>query len=111
MKIKKLLILGITALSLGTLTVTTVQANSLPNYYSAYWLKTRTMHVKKAVYAYQINPSTWKTRQRKVLRANTKIKVANTANLSWVVKAKNLHHTHGYTWIIKGHYNTNWLKR
>lgn len=65
-----------------------VHASSLPGYDSSYWFKWRTKHVRKSVYVYQINPSTWKIRQRKILYKGTKIRLFNSANLSWTIKAR-----------------------
>lgn len=111
MSLKQCLALGITGISMGTAALqTNAIARSLPGYNSSHWYKTRTVHIRKAVYAYQINPRTWKTRSKKVLHVNTQIKIYNSANLSWVVSTASLHKTHGYTWVVKGHYNTSWLK-
>lgn len=94
-----------------TSTAATPASASLPGYYSSYWYKTRTMHVKKAVTAYQINPVTWKTHAKKHLKKGTKIRIANTANLSWTLKSSKLRTVHGYQWVVKKHYNTSWLRK
>lgn len=91
--------------------VATTALASLPGYNSSYWYKTRTMRVKKSVTAYQINPQNWKTHSKKRLKVGTKIKVYNSANLSWTLKSSRLKNTNGYVWVVKGHYNTNWLKK
>lgn len=84
---------------------------SLPGYNSSYWYKNRVVHVRKAVTAYQINPKNWKTRAKKHLKKGTKIRITNSANLSWTLKSSKLKATHGYVWVVKGHYNTKWLKK
>jgi len=91
--------------------VATTALASLPGCNSSYWYKTRTMHVKKSVTAYQINPQNWKTHAKKRLKIGTKIKVYNSANLSWTLKSSKLKNTSGYVWVVKGHYNTKWLKK
>ncbi|MCM2436661.1 hypothetical protein EFS54_01165 [Periweissella beninensis] len=68
------------------------------------------MHLKKAITAYQVNPKSWKVIKKIKLKANTRVTVANTANLSWIISANKLAKRHGYQWIIKKHYNTSWLK-
>lgn len=114
MKIKSYVSLALAAASIGSvlsLSSTQVHAKSLPGYNSSYWYHKHTVHVRKSVYAYQINPRTWKTHAKKVLKKNTRITVYNSANLSWVVSSSKLHKISGYTWVVKGHYNTNWLKK
>lgn len=112
MKFRKSILLGVAAIavSLGG-AETSIQAKNLPSFASSYWYKARTVHVRHAVYASQINPKTWSVRQRKVLKSGTRIRIYNSANLGWVVKSSNLHHSSGYTWVVKGHYNTKWIKK
>ncbi|KZL42455.1 hypothetical protein [Secundilactobacillus collinoides] len=110
MKLNQWMILGVSGVLIGAGAPIGVHASSLPGYDSSYWFKWRTKHVRKSVYVYQINPSTWKIRQRKILYKGTKIRLFNSANLSWTIKASKLHATHGYTWVVKGHYNTSWLR-
>ncbi|MEE8823692.1 hypothetical protein LASUN_13520 [Lentilactobacillus sunkii] len=117
MKIKQELLLGITSLSFGGLiafshmNTGSVQASSMPSFDSSYWYKARTVHVRRTVYASQINPKSWTVRQRRVLKVGSKIRIFNSANLGWVVKSPMLHQFSGYTWVVKGHYNTNWITK
>lgn len=105
-KIYLTLTIGFLSSSVGTTALA-----SLPGYNSSYWYKSRTMHVKKSVTAYQINPQNWKTHAKKHLKIGTKVKVYNSANLSWTLKSSKLQNIHGYEWVVKGHYNTSWLKK
>jgi len=110
MKKQKLIILGSVAIVTSLMMATPASA-SLPGYNSSYWYKTRTMHVKRAVTAYQINPQSWTTHSKKYLKKGTKIRIYNSANLSWTLKSSKLKNASGYVWVVKGHYNTKWLKK
>ncbi|WP_204120204.1 MULTISPECIES: hypothetical protein [Levilactobacillus] len=110
MRTRNGILIGGTIAALIATSITPASA-SLPGYNSPYWFKTRTVHVKKAVTAYQINPNNWQTHKKKHLKKGTKIKISNTANLSWVLKSSKLKASHGYVWVVKGHYNTSWLKK
>ncbi|GAF37244.1 hypothetical protein [Lentilactobacillus farraginis] len=97
-------------LAAGLISVPSSHASGLPGYYSSYWYRPRTVHIRYPVPVYQVNLENNRTRQKLVLLEDSKIKVQNTTALGWMVKAPYLQQKQGYIWMIKGHYNQSWLK-
>lgn len=108
---RKLLFFLTVGLMLAAGLITTPShASGLPGYYSSYWYRPRTVHVKYPVKVYQMNPENLRVKQKMVLLENSKIQVENTTTWGWVVKAPYLQKSSNTIWVVKGIYHQGWMK-